>query len=582
MKHEPRQAADARQAIAKCRGTLLMTGLFSGFINLLMLSIPLYMLLVYDRVLTSGNTSTLLALTVLTAGLLVIMGLLEFLRSRILVRVGGRLDSLLGARVFDAAMKRPLAAGGDTGDRPLQDLAGLRDFLSGQGPLALFDAPWTPVYIAILYLFHPWLGHVAAAGAVLLVAIAAINAWATRKPLAEAASLMDRSQVLATAGQRNAEALGSMNLLSGLRWRWRWYHHQARGRQFRASDRAGGLIAISKTARFALQGAILGTGAVLVIEQAITPGTMIAASILMGRALAPVDQAIGSWRQFVSARAAFGRLDRLLRQTPVAPPRTTLPKCRGNLSVEKLYAGPPGAKRPLLNRLSFAVGPGEALGIIGPSGSGKSTLVRLLTGIWQPQHGSVRLDGATLAQWRPEALGKAIGYLPQEVELFSGTVRDNICRFCDVPDHGAVVQAAIRAGVHDMILRLPDGYETQIGDAGRSLSGGQRQRIALARALYGDPVVVVLDEPNSNLDAAGEAALTEAILDLKRRGRTVVVVAHRPSAILAMDKILLIERGMQSAFGDKDEVMAGVGVQTRLKRSTVPQQPVRRGHHEYV
>ena len=582
MRYEPGTASNARQAIARCRGTLLMTGVFSGFINLLMLSIPLYMLLVYDRVLTSGNTSTLLALTVLTAGLLAIMGLLEFLRSRILVRVGGRLDSLLGYRVFDAAMKRPLAAGGDTGDRPLQDLTGLRDFLSGQGPLALFDAPWTPVYIAILYLFHPWLGHVATAGAVLLVAIAAVNELATRRPIADAAKLMEKSQVLATAGQRNAEVLGSMNLLSGLRWRWRWYHHQARGRQFRASDRAGGLIAVSKTARLALQGAILGAGAVLVIEQAITPGTMIAASILMGRALAPVDQAIGSWRHFVSARAALGRLNRLLDQLPDLPPLTKLPTCRGMLAVEKLYAGPPGAKRPMLNRLSFQVGPGQALGIIGPSGSGKSTLVRLLTGIWQPQHGSVRLDGATLAQWDPEALGRTIGYLPQDVELFSGTVRENICRFCDVPDDAAVVQAAIRAGVHHMIVRLPDGYETQIGDAGRNLSGGQRQRIALARALYGDPVVVVLDEPNSNLDAAGEAALTEAIIDLKRRRRTVVVVAHRPSAILAMDKILMLERGMQSAFGDKDDVVAKVGVQARLKRGNACPQPVRRGHHEYV
>ncbi len=569
MRHEHSAATDARQAIARCRSTLLTTGAFSGVINLLMLSIPLYMLLVYDRVLTSGNRSTLLALTVLVGGLLAIMGLLELIRSRILVRVGSRLDRLLGQRVFSAFLRRPLLAGGDTGDRPLQDLATVRDFLSGQGPLALFDAPWTPVYVAVLYLFHPWLGHVAAAGALLLLAIAALNWLATRRPIAATAGLQDKAQILASAGQRNAEAIGSMGLLAGLRDRWLTFHRAARFQQIAASDRAGGFIALSKTLRFGLQAAILGVGATLVIDQAITPGVMIAASILMGRALAPVDQAIGSWRGFVAARASLRRLDQLLRQVPEPPRRTELPPCTGHLAVDRLYAAPPGSKRPLLSKIAFSVDPGEALGVIGPSGSGKSTLVRLLTGIWQPQHGTVRLDGATLAQWDPDALGRSIGYLPQEVELFSGTVRDNICRFGAEPDDRAIVQAAIRAGVHDMILRLPEGYETQIGDGGNRLSGGQRQRIALARALYGDPVVVVLDEPNSNLDAAGEAALTEAIVDLKRRGRTVVVVAHRPSAVAAMDKILLLERGLQAAFGARDEVLAAPRVRPAVPGDNV-------------
>ena len=562
-------ASEARQAVRACRGSLLMTGFFSFFINLLMLSIPLYMLLVYDRVLTSGNTSTLLALTLLVGGLLVILGVLEFLRSRILVRIGGRIDGLLNRRIFKAFMKRARLTGSDEGERPLQDLSSFREFLSGQGPLALFDAPWTPVYIGILYLFHPWLGHVAAAGALFLLAIAALNELATRRPLAGAAGLLESSRALATAGQRNAEVLGSMNLLAGLRERWLWYHRAARRGQGKASDRAGAFVAASKTLRLALQAAILGTGAVLVIAQEITPGVMIAASIIMGRALAPVDQAIGSWRHFTAARAAFRRLDRLLRQVSEAPPRTALPDCRGHLAVDNLYAGPPDARKPLLTKISFEVLPGQALGIIGPSSSGKSTLVRLLAGIWQPQHGSVRLDGATLAQWAPEQLGRAVGYLPQDVELFSGSVRENISRFAEDADDEAVVEAALRAGVHDLILQLPEGYETQIGEGGSRLSGGQRQRIALARALYGDPVVVVLDEPNSNLDATGEAALTQAILDLKRRGRSVVVVAHRPSAISVMDKILMLDRGTQWAYGDKEEVMDGGRVRACVLRHNV-------------
>ena len=562
-------ASEARQAVRACRGSLLMTGFFSFFINLLMLSIPLYMLLVYDRVLTSGNTSTLLALTLLVAGLLVILGLLEFLRSRILVRVGGRIDGLLNRRIFDAFMQRPLLTGSDKGERPLQDLSSFRDFLAGQGPLALFDAPWTPVYIGLLYLFHPWLGHVAALGALILLTIAGLNELATRRPLAGAASLLERGRVLASAGQRNAEVLGAMSLLSGLRERWLWYHRSAQSAQGRASDRAGVFIAASKTLRLGLQAAILGTGALLVIEQAITPGVMIAASIIMGRALAPVDQAIGSWRHFAAARAAFRRLDLLLRQAAAPTPRITLPDCRGHLAVEALYAGPPNARKPLLTKISFEVLPGQVLGIIGPSSSGKSTLVRLLTGIWQPQHGSVRLDGATLAQWGPEQLGRVIGYLPQDVELFSGSVRENIGRFAEVADDKAVVQAALHAGVHDMILRLPEGYDTQIGEGGSRLSGGQRQRIALARALYGDPQLVVLDEPNSNLDATGEAALTQAILGMKHRGRTVVVVAHRRSAISVMDKILMLDRGQQWAYGDREEVMDGGNVRASVLRQNV-------------
>lgn len=569
MRRATNRSSEARQAVKACRGTFLMTGLFSFFINLLMLTVPLYMLLVYDRVLTSGNNSTLMALTVLAGMLLAIMGALEFVRSRVLVRVGGRIDQLLDRRTFDAYMKNTLSAGNDKGERPLADLNSYRDFLSGQGPLALFDAPWTPIFLAVLYLLHPWLGLVATGGAVILFTIAIINEFTTRGPLAKAAQAQELARSVETAGHRNAEILGSMNMMPGLRERWLWFHRSARTSQSKASDRAGAFTACSKTARLALQAAILGVGATLAIEQVITPGVMIAASIIMGRALSPVELAIGNWRHFLAARSAYRRLDQLLSQTPAIRPTTTLPQAKGKLDVDKLYAGPPGAQKPLLTNLNFGLRPGEALGVIGPSGSGKSTLVRMLAGVWQPQHGTIRLDGATLDQWNPDQLGGSVGYLPQDVELFAGTVKENICRFEESPDDEAAVEAAQRAGVHDMILELPDGYETHIGQGGAKLSGGQRQRIALARALYGDPVLIVLDEPNSNLDAEGENALTQAIVELKDRGRTVVVVAHRPSAVAAMDMILVLENGVQKALGDKNEIIGGPVVHTAGSGSNV-------------
>ena len=549
------QVSPVKQTFGRCRGILAMTGFFSFFINLLMLSVPLYMLLVYDRVLASGNLSTLVALTVLVGALLVIMGSLELIRSRILVRVGVRIERLLSERVFDAFMRRAVRPNHDSAARPLQDLSTLRDFLSGPGPLALFDAPWAPIYLAVLFLFHPLLGYVATAGAVLLFIVALLNELTTRRPLAEAGRLIAESQALATAGHRNAEVLGSMNMLAGLREHWQWYQHHGLGRQRAASDRASTFLALSKTLRLALQAAILAVGAGLAVNLEITAGTMIAASIIMSRGLAPVEQSIGSWKNFVAARSAFHRLDRLFQEVPAPMPRTELPRCRGHLRVERLTAGPPGTQKPALSNVDFEVLPGQALGVLGPSASGKSTLVRLLVGIWQPQRGNVRLDGARLAQWHSDRLGYEIGYLPQDIELFSGTVRQNICRFSDDADDASVVAAALQAGVHDVILQLPDGYETQIGEAGERLSGGQRQRIALARALYGDPAIVILDEPNSNLDAEGEVALGQAIHDLKAQGRTVVVVAHRPSAIAATDKILVLDKGTQRAFGDRDEII---------------------------
>ena len=553
--------SEVRAAVTACGGGFLMTALFSFFVNLLMLSAPLHMLLIYDRVLTSGSFNTLIALSLLVAGLMVIQGMLEFVRSRVLTRIGGQIDKRLNARVFDAMMARALTSGRRESDRPLRDLNALREFLAGQGPLALFDAPWVPVYLAVVYLLHPLLGVVATLGALLLFAIALGNELLTRGPLGAAAQGLAEETALTTAIQRNAEAVATMNLLPGLRRLWFATHGQALAEQRTASDRAGSLLAMSKTVRLILQSAILGVGAALAIQQLISPGAMIAASIIMGRALAPVELAIGSWRPFVAARDAYGRLKSLLEAEPAEATRVRLPAAQGRLRVERLVAAPPGLRVPVLKDVSFDLAPGEALGIIGPSASGKSTLARLLVGLWRPQHGQVRLDGASLDQWQPAALGQSVGYLPQGVELFAGTVKDNIARFSDKMDDEAVVQAALQAGVHQVILNLPEGYNTQIGEAGGTLSGGQRQRIALARALYGAPALVVLDEPNANLDSEGDQALTRAIRDMKARGQTVVVIAHRPSAVAAVDKLMMLEQGRIRAFGPKDQVLAATTLQ---------------------
>ena len=535
-----------------------MVGVFSFFINLLMLTAPLYMLQVYDRVLSSRSESTLMALTVVAAAMLLVMGVLEFIRSRVLVRIGARLDAQLNARVFSAIHAQSLMSSHGLGGRALRDLDTLRQFLTGTGPFAFFDAPWVPLYLAVVFLFHPILGFVASAGAILLFIIAMLSEVLTSKPLERANTEVGSANAFAETSLRNADALHAMGMLDAVLARWQRQHDKGLALQAVASDRAGSLTAVSKATRMFLQVAILGAGAALAIQQIITPGTMIAASIIMGRALAPVEQAIGNWRAFVGARGAYGRLKKLLQDVPAEPPRMALPEPRGHLSVERVVGVPPGAAKPALKDITFRVAPGEALGVIGPSASGKSTLARLLVGVWRPFAGAVRLDGAEVHVWPREDLGRYIGYLPQDVELFDGTVRDNIARFAEDPDAEQIVLAARRAGVHEMILGFPDGYDTQIGVGGSVLSGGQRQRIGLARALYGNPALIVLDEPNSNLDAAGDRALTEAILALKRDGKTVVVMAHRPSTIAAVDNLLMLAGGAMQAFGPKNEVLAKV------------------------
>lgn len=551
-----RRKSEVRAALDRSRSSLLMTGLFSLIVNLLVLASPLYMMQIYDRVLTGRSVSTLVALTILVGGLLTIMGLLEMIRSRILVRVGVRFDGALHERVYQVMVQKALASGRGSDDGPLRDLRTVREFLSGQGPLALFDTPWTPIYLAVIFLLHPLLGYVALGGVVLLFLLGSINELWTRNRLIEATSLGRRSDDLARASQRNAEVLTALGMLRDLYRRWRSTHRQALHEQSIASDRAGGAIAASKTVRLLLQAAILGTGAALAIDQAISPGSMIAASIIMGRALAPVDQSIGNWRGFVAARAAYRRLVDLLVEHPVKPEPMRLPPANTKLQVEHLVAGPPDAELPTIIDLNFELQAGTAIGVIGPSAAGKSTLARLLVGVWEARHGSVRLDGIAFDHWHPDDLSRQVGYLPQVIELFDGMVSENIARFSPNTDPQSIVKAAMAAGVHDMILRLPEGYNTHIGDSGSKLSGGQRQRIGLARALFGNPFLVVLDEPNASLDASGDGALAAAIADIRADGRIAVVMAHRPSAIEACDKLLVLRDGRQVAFGEKNDVLA--------------------------
>lgn len=574
---KPQGSSDLTTALQAVRGSFVMTGVFSFFINILMLTAPLYMLQVYDRVLTSRSHPTLIALTILAGGMLLVMGALDFIRSRILVRSGARIDEKLNGSVFNAVFQKCLTDRDMQGGQPLRDLDAVRQFLTGPGPFALFDAPWMPVYIAVIFLFHPMLGLIALSGACLLFAFALHNEILTRGPLQRANMLSGQANAFATSSLRNADAIAAMGMGPAMLNRWRRQHLAGLSIQGVASDRAGVISAATKAIRMFLQVAILGVGAALAIDQIITPGAMIAASIIMGRALAPVEQALGHWRGFVGARTAKRRLQELLAAYNAQDDAMQLPPPEGRLAVEALAAAPPGVAKPVLRDVSFSLDPGDALGVIGPSASGKTTLARLLVGVWPSLAGTIRLDGATVYDWPSDALGRYVGYLPQDVALFDGTVAENISRFDEEPDPEAIVAAARKANVHDMILHLPQGYDTRIGENGSTLSGGQRQRIGLARALYGDPILVVLDEPNSNLDAAGDEALTEAILGLKARGATVVVMAHRPSAIAAVDKLLFLLDGRVVAFGPKEDVLAKHTQQSTPPSDAPPVPPARSG-----
>ena len=556
----PRQqpaSSELATALGACRRAFFAIALFSGMSNILMLAGALFMLEVYDRVLPSRSVPTLVALLLLVAGLYGAQGLIDMIRSRILVRIGHSLDEAMSLRVYEAIVRLPLKIGnkGD-GSQPIRDLDAVRAFLSGSGPVAFFDLPWMPVYLAICFLFHYLIGLTALAGAIILVTLTVVTEIKTRHPTRSAAQFAVARNSLLEASRRNAEVITAMGMAGRISKHWRDLNHNFVAASGRASDVGGGLGAFSRVLRMLLQSAILAVGAWLVINQELTPGIIIAGSILGGRALAPVDLAIANWRGFVGARQSWQRLSRLLGHLPpTTDPMPLRPPAR-SLVVQNGTVVPPGQQRVVCQEVNFTLAAGKAMGVIGPTGSGKSSLARMLVGVWTPARGTVRLDGATLDQWSPEALGRHVGYVPQDVELFNGTVAQNIARFEDPPDADAVIAAAHAAGVHDLIINLADGYETMVGEQGSALSAGQAQRIALARALYRDPFLVVLDEPNSNLDAEGDEALTRAILGLRARGAITIVVAHRPSAIAGVDYILIMGKGRQQQFGPKEEVLS--------------------------
>ena len=549
-------SAELGAALGSCRSAFVGVGLFSFVVNILMLTGALFMLEIYDRVLPSRSFPTLIGLGILVLILFALHGLLDLVRSRMLVRIGTAIDEQLRGRMLDTILRLPLAAGNQGhGIQPMRDLESIRSFLAGSGPVALFDLPWIPIYLAVIFAFHVILGLTALAGAVLLVGLTLLTEFLSRAPMKSSGAVALARTNFADACRRNAEVITAMGMAGRIEAKWEELSRRYMTDVKRVGDVAGGFGALSKVLRLALQSAVLAVGAFLVIEQEATAGIIIAASILAGRALAPVDLAIAQSKSFVAARQSWQRLNALLSRLPVRPAPLALPDPKAKLSVKDLCMVAPGTRKTILQGVSFAVEAGSALAVVGPTGSGKSTLVRALVGVWQPLAGRISLDGADLDQWPNAELGRLIGYLPQDVELFSGTIAENIARFDGEAEAKDIVAAASAAGVHDFIVGLREGYNTEIGEQGEALSAGQRQRIALARALFRDPFLVVLDEPNSNLDAEGEAALTAAILDVRHRGGIVVIVAHRPNALVAADLILVLNQGRSQAFGEKEAIL---------------------------
>ena len=545
------------EALDACRSTFWAIGVFSAMSNILMLTGSIFTLEIYDRVLPSRSVSTLIALLALAAGLYGALGLLDLVRGRVMVRIGNWLDEAVSERVYDAVVRLPLIIGNrGEGIQPLRDLDSIRTFLSGLGPIAFFDLPWIPFYLAICFAFHPYIGLTALVGAVVLVSLTLLTELMMRRPGKDVAEYARVRNLLAEASRRNSEAITAMGMGRRLARRWRETNQQYVTANRVASDVGGGLGAISKVLRMGLQSLLLGVGALLVINQQATAGVIIAGSILGARALAPVDLAIANWKGFVAARQAWERLNKLLIALPPTAALMRLEAPAHALVVENATATPPGEQKIVAQDISLKLEAGHGLGIIGPTASGKSSLARLLVGVWRPVRGRVQLDGASLEQWSPEVLGQHIGYLPQDVELMAGSVAQNISRFEEDADPNVIIAAAKAAGVHDLIVGLPGGYETQVGEHGAALSAGQAQRVALARALYQDPFLVVLDEPNANLDSEGDEALTKAILGVRARGGILVVVAHRPSAITGVDLILVMNKGRMQHFGQKEEILA--------------------------
>lgn len=554
---EPRSEISA--FLGSCRRIFWSLAAFSGLSNLLMLTGSFFMLQVYDRVLPGRSIPTLVALLVLAIVLYLFQGGLDLVRSRISGRIGRHFDEKLGLRVFEAVVRLPLKTRGDgDGLQPLRDLDQVRSFLSGGGPTALFDLPWMPVYLGICFLFHFWIGVTALVGALVLVGITILTETKTRGPARASSRLAVSRSALAVEGRRNAEVLQAMGMRRQAALRWQDINGKYLAAHERASDIGSGLGGLSKVFRAILQSLVLAVGAVLVINQESTAGIIIAGSILSARALAPVEVAIANWKGFIGARQSGSRLDQLLKLMPAEEEPLALPAPTEALVVEQLHVAAPSSEKQILSDISFRLQSGQAVGIIGPSGSGKSTLARALVGVWPRLRGKIKLDNAALEHWSADALGKHIGYLPQDVELFEGSIAVNIARFDLQATSDGVLQAARAARAHNLILSFPDGYATKIGEGGMALSAGQRQRIGLARALYGNPFLVVLDEPTSNVDSEGEDALTEAILSVRRRGGIVAVIAHRPKALEGVDQVLVIGEGRVQSFGPKEEVLGKV------------------------
>lgn len=576
--------SELKEAILASKKSFIIVGFFSLFINLLMLVPPLYMLQLYDRVLTSRSEDTLIMLTLIVVVLFITMALLEIVRSKILVKVGNKLDNILSKRVFDSLFDLANKQPGKESSMPLRDLTQIRQFMTGNGLFAFFDAPWMPIYIAVLFMFHPLFGYFAIFAAIVLVILTILNEYDTKEKLQEANTMNQVSTSYVDSNLRNAEVINAMGMKANIQALWREKYYAFLNAQNEASDKAGIWSNIAKSMRMLFQSLMLGLGGYLAIQAEVSAGMMIAGSIIMGRALAPLDLIIGSWKGFSSARTSYHRLDGLLENFPKDKEYMKLPAPEGEILLEGVVVVPPNAQQPSIRGISMKINKGDVVGIVGPSAAGKSSLARVILGLWPLAAGKARLDKADIYQWDKVDLGQYIGYLPQDIELFEGTISQNISRFSEV-DSAKVVEAAQKAGVHEMILRLPEGYDTKIGIGGASLSGGQRQRIGFARAIYNNPVLVVLDEPNSNLDDQGEAALVKAIRVLKESNTTVIIITHRPSILQVTNKLAVIRDGLLEVFGDTNDVLSkmaaaqaanaqAANAQAQQPQSPQPQQPV--------
>ena len=547
---------ELQMALRACKEYFVYAGLFSAAVNILLLTPIIYMLTVYDRVVTSGSLSTLAMLTILMVCLLLAVGGFEWVRSMILVSGSNQLEKMLRNRISDASFRRSLMKGGMVANaQPLGDLTSLRQFLTGNGLFAFFDAPWFPIYVGVMFMFHPWFGIAGIISGIAMVALAYANEASTNTLMKEASVELNKASAGFQGSLSNAEVVAAMGMAADIRRRQDVLFDGALEKQSAASRKAGMWAGVSKSFRLIVQSLLLGLGAYLALNQEISPGMMIAGSLLLGRALAPIDMLVGTWKGFSLARAQYARLQDLLEHTPAAPTSMSLPVPKGELTAEMVSVAPPGSKNTVVKMVSFALESGDFLGIIGPSASGKSTLARAILGIWPPYAGKVRLDGADMASWNREELGPHVGYLPQDIELFDGTIAENISRFRE-SDPEMIVSAAQTAGVHDMILHLPKGYDTPIGGGGGVLSGGERQRIGLARAIYGQPRLLVLDEPNSNLDDKGEKELISALRRIKTEGCTVIIITHRTMVLQCVDKILVMKEGSAANFGPKEQVLS--------------------------